>query len=770
MAGNVRTLTTKPVGYAPQVEKVPLLPGNNFHDDPINRKTLRKSHALQHNTIQDEFVPPTEYSVTNHPRDLQALRPAPPPQSLQEKWAPKDECLRFVGYFKEAVVESSIEDYRIRRVAICFYPADGTLLIREAKQVNSGMPTSVHGGGAVLVRRHKVYEEDGTPVELEDLQIGEEFECYGKVFKILDCDGYTRKALTDRGWVVPPPLPWPEDEDKAEQINKKRMAMSGVRALTTDNMDVKRQVEFALSGRVTKYHPDQTRAAQQFLAATGNRHLTFNVLWDDRGESKGDCRVMSMKYHLEDDTIELVENRVVNSGRDGSVKFLCRQRVALEPTALPNLSSAVQHNTYGTTLRAGFLTWKDVQIGKTLRIHGKEFLVYDADQYTREWYRQKGIELAPGMNVSGIVDRDKKQPVKHFPPPHNGFGDETDSLGNWKNLMLKPPRRNVQQLLEDGHKVLRFRAVLHNNTKPEDQARSFVVNYYLATEEVEVIESSVRNSGIVAGKFLARTKLYKEHPDTRQRTLLTKDDFFPGAVVHILGRDFELQDIDAKSVKYRDGIADPTSPTKVKQLLVTFKDLLNQRFERITEAFRAISTKGRIGVTDIEAFFKRSNHPISHAEAKTICSFYDTNKRGYLDHTDFVRCMEYSGSTNLDESSNNPKSIKLNTVLPEEEEDINDQADRELQYRQLVNSTLRKLRDRLLQRRMRQQEVYRLMAGCNTSSLLEQEEFEYGLANILHLQLTKDEHRVLINHLFGEKRSLTFAEFSEFLEGVHEFF
>jgi hypothetical protein len=48
--------------------------------------------------------------------------------------------LRFDGYFKEAVVESNLENWRKRQVIIFYYLEDSTLMINEPKQVNSGTP------------------------------------------------------------------------------------------------------------------------------------------------------------------------------------------------------------------------------------------------------------------------------------------------------------------------------------------------------------------------------------------------------------------------------------------------------------------------------------------------------------------------------------------------------------------------------------------------------------------------------------------------------
>eukprot|EP00434_Breviolum_minutum_P031182 symbB.v1.2.027577.t1/scaffold2840.1/size69153/2 len=48
--------------------------------------------------------------------------------------------LRFTGYFKESVVETNLENYRVRKVTIYYYLEDDTCQIQEPKMDNSGMP------------------------------------------------------------------------------------------------------------------------------------------------------------------------------------------------------------------------------------------------------------------------------------------------------------------------------------------------------------------------------------------------------------------------------------------------------------------------------------------------------------------------------------------------------------------------------------------------------------------------------------------------------
>lgn len=94
--------------------------------------------------------------------------------------------MRFQGFFKEHVVESRLENHRIRKVTIFYYMEDKSIMITEPKKVNSGVPQ-----GAFL-KRHVVLKSDGTPFMPEDFSIGADTSIYGRQIRILDCDTYTR--------------------------------------------------------------------------------------------------------------------------------------------------------------------------------------------------------------------------------------------------------------------------------------------------------------------------------------------------------------------------------------------------------------------------------------------------------------------------------------------------------------------------------------------------------------------------------------------------
>ncbi len=62
--------------------------------------------------------------------------------------------------------------------------------------------------------------------------------------------------------------------------------------------------------------------------------------------------------------------------------------------------------------------------------------------------------------------------------------------------------------MENEHNVLRYEAVL-DSIKVEDQGRRFIISYRLADDTISIYEPPMRNSGIIGGKFLERSRVSK---------------------------------------------------------------------------------------------------------------------------------------------------------------------------------------------------------------------------------------------------------------------
>jgi EF-hand domain-containing protein 1 len=77
---------------------------------------------------------------------------------------------------------------------------DDTMHIIENKVENSGIPQGV------FLKRHKV-PLPGSPTEnylWKDLNLGMNLEVYTRVFRIIDCDEFTRKLFANEGVALNP--------------------------------------------------------------------------------------------------------------------------------------------------------------------------------------------------------------------------------------------------------------------------------------------------------------------------------------------------------------------------------------------------------------------------------------------------------------------------------------------------------------------------------------------------------------------------------------
>ena len=98
------------------------------------------------------------------------------------------QVLRFYGYFKESVVESRLENFRIHSLLIYYFLEDKSILMIEPKQVNSGLPQ-----GAFLNRQMVLKGDGKTPFMPQDFRVGLDIGIHGRAIRITDCDEYTRQ-------------------------------------------------------------------------------------------------------------------------------------------------------------------------------------------------------------------------------------------------------------------------------------------------------------------------------------------------------------------------------------------------------------------------------------------------------------------------------------------------------------------------------------------------------------------------------------------------
>lgn len=522
---------------------LPFLPGHSTNSN-LGVDNFRKPHAFDMRNgvpvfvgeekagiggkaLPGQKIPPKSKIVPNG-----AGQPAP-------SWVVHDrQVLRFSAFFQEAVHEKREEKYRIRNCTILYYLEDDSIQVNEARQENSGIPQGT------LIRRHRISQpppNDDQFYTVEAFNVGNAVTLYGRNFTIKDCDEFTRNFLTKTGAKVP-------------------VAMSTEPA---DPYFVHRKNQAATMQPHRPYEKCDT--LKQFLD-NDRKVLRFYCIWDNSSEMFGDVRELVLHYFLADDTIEIREVIRANSGRDAAPKFLRRSKVPKEVGALHKPGEITERtilNVFGPmghggryildSLKTGAVdkscyTDADLTIGAKVNVWGREVTICDMDEFTAHHYASK---FSVAKNTPIHYKQTEAAKIEREIPPYNGWGSEEDSRANCLKLIAQAPKRDFIKFMKkdrqglDSH-VLRFFARLDTN-RPIDMDRTFIISFFLSDDTISVFEPEKRNSGIVHGKFIERSKIMNPSGGYYQA-----EDIYVGAVVNFRSHQFVITDADEYALSYAE--------------------------------------------------------------------------------------------------------------------------------------------------------------------------------------------------------------------------
>jgi hypothetical protein len=429
------------------------------------------------------------------------------------------QVLCFFGYFKEAVHESYLENHRIRKVEMFYYLEDDAMQIVERKMENSGVPQGN------FMKRHRVPKDDD-PSEpdafytLDDLTLGATISIYGRTFHIIDCNKSTRDYLASVGKDVGPSVGWPDDKyekDRATMMSRETGQDPNVKHNVRKN-PMKLFAEASLGNTVDN-------SGREGFLKYDRKVLRFSGVWDDRTNLYGDLQRFKVHYFLTDNTVEVLAVYNQNSGRDPFPKLLSRRK-------LPKDTNDDE---------AGFWHWTDLCVGGVMSVFSRNMLLTDADDQTRDFYAGNGTPMMP--SIEHDVGDDEEPKFERVLPPYTGFGSEEDSLTSCVgSLVQTAPKKQLGE-----GTTMRYLAKL-DDASPEDEDRTFVVQYYTVDSTVMIREPPRRNSGAVGGKFLARMQL---KDDTG--AVISKSEFFVGARLALAGHAFLVIDTDDATLKCMEG-------------------------------------------------------------------------------------------------------------------------------------------------------------------------------------------------------------------------
>lgn len=606
---------------------VPNLPG--FTPARTNRKTKTQNFVYVNGyAIEKAQMPRADIGnrldelarTKQAASDSQSSRPFRPGQSRMPAWLAHDrQVLAFQAYFKEAVNESAGEDHRIRKCEITFYLSDQSIAITEHKRENSGIPQGQ------FIKRHKIPLDGETRyVNLHDLKIGNTVTVYTRTFYIYACNGSTRKFLKESGMQVLPDQQVPDDAytKRRSLVKENETGADSTVYRGMQKSAIKDFVEASMGKSMSQMN------LKQFLKNDG-RVLRFYCQWDDTAALYGMLHDYTLHYFLADDTIEILEVHEANSGAAEFPRLLNRQKLSKAIRALKPLGTKPGDD------KDGCYHWKDLNIGISIRLFGRNVMLLDADPSTRDYYQTKGIMLGPGKAKKVIL---KPVVPEQEPPPPNGYGSEEDSLGSCHSLMPQPPKRDFVKLLSKARTNLKFSAKFDNTdhvVRTSDMDRKFVVTFFLADDTVAVFEPQRRNSGIVGGKFLKRQKLM----NSRGKAMMP-EDFFVGARVSLGSHMFLIDDIDEFSLKYMEQNKADFPMANIKVILRKLLRMLGNESGPIEEVFNTVDKDGSGFITmgELEELLGRyfNSCELTKQEVLTIMRFFDKDKSGKIEIAEFV--------------------------------------------------------------------------------------------------------------------------------------
>jgi Ca2+-binding EF-hand superfamily protein len=517
--------------------------------------------------------------------------------------------LTFVAYFKQEVIESPIENYRVRKVLIKYFLEDDTLEMYEQVPRNSGMMS-----GKFLKRMQH------PAVNLDTLRVGGTITVYGRTFMIVECDDFTRRWYAAKGAPQADNVDAPEDVFTATRRVIDVDIENGNHGRTTNPM--KRYADSQLGAAVV----DRARE-DKFYKYAGQKLVLYGI-WDDSAKF-GEKHKYAFTYTLADDEVQITEMK----DSKAQVLFpmlLKKQRLARKPIVYDDRRASCEDDDG----EEDYMNVRDFKVGEYVHVYGRDILLYDCDQRTHDWYYANlGWD-----QKSGKVDISEPLPVKReLPvPPPTGFGSEEDSLQSWKYLIPKVKKVDLQKLKSATGMTLKFMARMVASN-PIDAGRVCRITWYLDDDTLAVYEPPQRNSGVLGGSFARRDK-YK-NVDTGE--YFKASDFYVGATVTINCHKMLIESADDYSIKHMEGASRLWPYSSVEFVLRTLKTKLQDSSKSLRTMFRKYDKDKSQTITldEFEDMLANYAMGVPKQAAITIFRAFDADGSGLIDYDEFMRAF-----------------------------------------------------------------------------------------------------------------------------------
>ena len=739
--------------------KLPLLPGCTVGQELL-RTNYRKTQALSGSGEQSLTTKPMpvdfDSTMVSQSASLSGTQASGTGGNSPSKSEPARQVLRFFGYYNESVNESAIERERCRKVTVCYFVEDDTISVSEPKQDNAGIAFQ-----GCVVKRHRVPSPDGNGfVTFERLSVGRSVTFYGRTYHLIDCAAFTRSFMASIGVPMAPGQDVPVDSYAHSRKPHEKPAGIGSVAASVN-----------AAGMKVKLSPAEVRGTKQFLA-NDRKVLRFDAIWDDEKALYGEVHNFTIYYFLSDDGIEVVERSDPAGGRDPFPSFVRRQKV---PKPRANATSTKFENTMSNLAftgkdNAAFYTDADLRIGATIAIFGRHMLIHDCDPFTRDHLREKfGVTDFTPIDVS----RPAPPAPKREPPPYNGYGDEEDSLGSWKSLDIKPPRRDTTDANKFGDGVVKF-ALKLDSQAPSDTIRSFVLTCYLANKTISIFEPVARNAGFQGGKFLQRQKV----TNTITGQPFVASDFYVGAKVTVNGFNFIVHATDDRSLTLMESHSSDFARSNINAIVHKLQAMLQSATSGLHQAFITADTdrSGSLCARELTALFAALSLPVCEQEVITLIRYFDRNGDGCVSFSELeTRLLDPdSGIVGPAADPRDWQSIHAASIHAEHDAlSVKDKV--ALQSERVLTTTAayaaRAFLEAYQARRHLFHTEFKFAADYATDGLIGEPEFRVTITDKLRLPITEQQLTALCSKAFPPRvRRVTYEEFHRLLTNtsVHD--
>jgi len=278
-------------------------------------------------------------------------------------------------------------------------------------------------------------------------------------------------------------------------------------------------------------HPN--RNLKQFLE-NDRKVLNFNILWYDEKYDKEE-KPYIMNFFLADNTVEIREIKVNNSGKD-PFNYLLRKSKLLKKPKFAFCPGLLKKNN-----PVDYYTPKDLILGNYINIYNRNCFIFDCDDFTKNWYKKNlGIDMEPIR-----MKKNPPQKIIHPIPPHNGYGSEEDSLLSVYYLSPIAKIRDMIKMFKQDKHIMRYLAKLVSPLH-SDPERNFIIFVFCRDDTIQVYEIGAKNSGRQSCTFMERQKV--KNPYTN--LYYTPKDFVKLKDVYLNKYILRLTESDEYTKKY----------------------------------------------------------------------------------------------------------------------------------------------------------------------------------------------------------------------------